>query len=207
MWRGYSVSTSECSPGIKWSSFVKKCALARALSLGTFMLSAYLDFIDIANFIFLVGRAGATGAPDTARKSGDVCNGWSTVEWYFLEQTAGKSAHKCSQRKSFQIGMCSNYRKRKRERERDGEKRQTDHECIACKELLFCLIFQDVRSLQKRLLPSIFAYFIHRFRNEQYVLFRSAKRTLFILPDNYEESIRINIITFITMREYSGYIH
>lgn len=122
MWRGYSVSTSECSPGIKWSSFVKKCALARALSLGTFMLSAYLDFIDIANFIFLVGRAGATGATGTARKSGDVCNGWSTVEWYFLEQTAGKSAHKCSQRKSFQIGMCSNYRKREKERERWREK-------------------------------------------------------------------------------------
>lgn len=54
---------------------MKKCALARALSLGTFMLSAYLDFIDIANFIFLVGRAGATGATGTARKSGDVCNG------------------------------------------------------------------------------------------------------------------------------------
>lgn len=91
-----------------------------------------------------------------------------------------------------------------RKRERDGEKkRQTDHECIACKELLFCLIFQDARSLQKRLLPSIFAYFIHRFRNEQYVLFRSAKRALFILPDNYEECIRINIITLMTMR-YSG---
>jgi len=31
--------------------FAKKCALALA-PLATFMLSAYLDFIDIANFIF-----------------------------------------------------------------------------------------------------------------------------------------------------------
>lgn len=52
------------------------CARARARSpLGTFMLSAYLDFIDIANFIFLVGRVGVTGATGTARKSENVCNG------------------------------------------------------------------------------------------------------------------------------------
>lgn len=51
------------------------------------------------------------------------------------------------------------------------KKRQDGHEYIACKELLFCLTFQDARSLQNRLLPSIFVYFIRRFRNEQHVSF------------------------------------
>jgi len=40
--------------------FAKKCALALA-PLGTFMLSAYLDFIDIANFIFLVPERDTRG--------------------------------------------------------------------------------------------------------------------------------------------------
>jgi len=44
--------------------FAKKCALAPA-SLGTFMLSTYLDFIDIANFIFLMG-VGMGGGPENS---------------------------------------------------------------------------------------------------------------------------------------------
>lgn len=57
--------------------FAKKCALALA-PLGTFMLSAYLDFIDIANFIFLVrgkeirGERGATPGGVVQRSRADI---------------------------------------------------------------------------------------------------------------------------------------
>lgn len=149
------------------------------------MLSAYLDFIDIANFIFLVGRVGATGAAH------------ESLGTYVMGDRPSNDTSSNRQLENQRINVTSVEAFRsecvvtiERERKRDGEKKQIGREYIACKELLFYLIFQDARSLQKRLLPSIFAYFIHRFRNEQHVSFRSAKRALFILPDNYEESIR-----------------
>lgn len=63
--------------------FAKKCALALA-SLDAFMLSAYLDFIDIANFIFLMvgGMGGGPENSATPRRRATEIRGrmWSTIE-------------------------------------------------------------------------------------------------------------------------------
>lgn len=157
MWRGYSVSTSECSLEIKWARSRRNVlALALAPLRRTFMLSAYLDFIDIANFIFLLegeghARVHARGErlvpspsrliPLSPRYCIEIANVMGDRPWscYSHGQTAGKSACTCRRRKSCRAETCNNRRvKRGRKGERDA------------RNLLHCFICQDAYATRQR---------------------------------------------------------
>lgn len=139
--------------------FAKKCALALA-ALGTFMLSAYLDFIDIANFIFLGRRDGNGKAPYLAQgRPGTEIEGMAVMGDRPSNDTSFLNCRQLENQRGNAAGDSKRATTVSEEWEipaGDGYTRPRLQEIS-----YFCLIFQPVRAFSRHDISAILLWFLH----------------------------------------------
>lgn len=165
--------------------FAKKCALALALApLGTFMLSAYLDFIDIANFIFLVrgkeirGERGATPGGVVQRSRADIMGDRASNDTPSNRQLENRRVNAAGIKApgSKCVAIIGRRRRRRREeRERDRSN------VIVYKKLLPLVLYFKIFTLYRWWFLDICKFFSTDFYNTYCSVCRVARNILRII--------------------------